>query len=93
MTLRTAADLWNSLNSADRLAPRSHDRQFVADLRAALQIAPSQDIGAYLKRHTVDATSFLIAVLNALQPFGMMLNDIYEMFAEGGVCPRAMSDC
>ena len=85
MTLRTAADLWNSLNSADRLAPRSHDRQFVADLRAALQIAPSQDIGAYLKRHTVDATSFLIAVLNALQPFGMMLNDIYEMFAEGGV--------
>lgn len=85
MTIKTAADLWDSLNSAGRLAPKSHDKQFVADLRAALHIPPSESIGDYLKQHAVDTTSFLVAVLNALQPFGMMLNDIYALFAEGGV--------
>ncbi len=85
MPLKTAAELWNSLNSGGRLAPKSHDRQFIADLRAQLHIPALQDVGAYLKQHDVDITTFLIAVLNALQPFSMMLTDIYEMFTQGGV--------
>ena len=85
MPLKTAAELWDSLNSNGRLAPRSHDRQFVADLRAQLHIPASQDVGAYLNQQDVEITTFLVAVLNALQPFSMMLTDIYDMFVDGGV--------
>lgn len=85
MHLKTAAELWDSLNSEGRLAPKSHDKQLVVDLRKALHIPAFQDVGAYLRLHDVDITSFLIAVLNALQPFSMMLTDIYQMLIEAGV--------
>ncbi|NYH12176.1 hypothetical protein [Pseudomonas moraviensis] len=85
MLIETAEALWNSLNSAGRLSPKSHDKKFVEDLREGLKISPDADIGEYLKAKKIGPTPFLIAVVNALQPFSMMLNDIYAMFAEGGV--------
>lgn len=85
MLIQTAEALWNSLISAGRLSPNSHDKKFVEDLRKTLEIAPEEDIGAHLRAKKIKPTPFLIAVVNALQPFSMMLNDIYAMFAEGGV--------
>lgn len=85
MPLQTAEALWDNLNTAGRLSPKSHDRKFFDDLREELNIAPGADIGAHLRANKTKPTPFLIAVLNALQPFSMMFSDIYEMFAEGGV--------
>jgi hypothetical protein len=85
MLIETAEALWNSLNSAGRLSPKSHDKKFVEDLRRGLNISPDADIGEYLRAKKIEPTPLLIAVINALQPFSMMLNDIYAMFAEGGV--------
>jgi hypothetical protein len=85
MLIETAEALWNSLNSAGRLSPKSHDKKFVEDLRKGLKISPDADIGEHLRAKKIEPTPFLIAVVNALQPFSMMLNDIYAMFAEGGI--------
>ena len=83
--LRDALSLWKLLNREGGLSPRTHDEKFVNDLRSALQIPSGEEVEAFLSRVQPDTTVFMLAVLNAFEPIGRMLSDIYAMFVRHGV--------
>ena len=83
--LRDSFSIWRLLNRKGRLSPKTHDERFVADLRKTLEVPRGEEIDAFLKRASPNTTAFTIAVLNAFEPMGRMLSDIYAMFARHGL--------
>ncbi len=83
--VRDALSLWNLLNRKGGLSPKTHDEKFVNDLRSALQVPSGEETAAFLSRAKPDTTAFMLAVLNAFEPMGRMLSDIYAMFVRHGV--------
>jgi hypothetical protein len=83
--VRDAASLWNLLSQKGRLYPKTHDKKFVDDLRVALHVPEDEEIIDFLTRMRPDTTTFMLAVLNAFEPFGRMLSAIYAMFVRHGL--------
>lgn len=82
---RDAMSLWKIFSRERRLYPKTHDKKFVDDLREALRVPNGEEIADFLKRVRPDTTTFMLAVLNALEPLGRMLSDIYSMFVRHGL--------
>ncbi|TDP64277.1 hypothetical protein [Roseateles toxinivorans] len=80
-----ALTLWELLNRKGGLAPASHDASLVASLCHSLGVPAGSDIGTFLASRPIDVSSFLIAVLTALEPFGLMLSETLAMFERHGV--------
>lgn len=80
-----ASDLWEILSKEGSFYPKTHDKQFILDLRQALDIPAEEEIAAFLERTQPTTTSFLLTILQNLDSLGTMLSDIYSMFGRHGV--------
>lgn len=82
---RSALELWGVINERGGLAPETHDKALLDELRLRLSMPAGQSIPEYLDAANVSATDFLIALVGATGPWAQMLSGMYAMFERHGL--------
>lgn len=83
MPVQSAVDLWDALIKQGGVHTKSYDKDIVLALVRELRLDEHQSLHSQLKN--VSPTSFLIALLSALQPWSQMVSDVLHLFERHGV--------
>lgn len=80
ITITDAVSLWNSFCTTAHFDDNEYDAELEHQVRCALGLSVTGQMTDLLKKNAISVENLLAAVLNAMQPFSQMLNDLLCMF-------------
>lgn len=76
---KTAREVWEFFLRTGNVRPKDYDKRLVRTLRLLLAIEEDpRDLGRALDAHRVSVERFMGALFRALEPFALMMSDLYE---------------
>lgn len=85
ITITNAISLWQSFCGTARFNDSQYDADLERQVRKALKLPATGQISSLLKKNAISTENLLAALLNAMQPFSQMLNDLLRMFEQASV--------
>lgn len=89
--IKNASDFWGSIKERGGLetalkarGQRNYDADLEDELLTKLRLNAKHISGALLKRENVSLEVMVDAVFSTLQPWGRMMTETFEMFAQAG---------
>lgn len=80
----SAADVFRYLVEKQVIRIDDYDKDLLASIRQAFAIPNSKPVADYLQAEDISAQDFIVVVLRAIEPFSLMVNDLYELYSSIG---------
>lgn len=82
--ISSALELWNVFEKTAKFKDHEYDKNLLQKIKEKLNLQASDSITLYLKNNFVSVEKLLEVIMNTLEPFSLMMNDLLKMFEKAG---------
>lgn len=82
--IKDAVELWNVFEKNANFRDEVYDKVLLEKIREELKLPSTDSITNLLKNSSISVEELLVAVINTLEPFSLMMNDLLKMFETAG---------